>query len=114
VRRGKKVVPPAPPNSLKAAEHGFGGDGSQDGDDADGDSYDAEDGEDNDDGADRQDGNGSTAAEFAANRADALPLLRFLDGMHCFDEICSEVGMSVKMVEEKIRGLGGELEVIWK
>ncbi|KAF2681145.1 nitrogen permease regulator 2 [Lentithecium fluviatile CBS 122367] len=35
-----------------------------------------------------------------------LPLVKFLDGMHCFDEICTELGMSEKAVEGKIRGVG--------
>lgn len=33
-------------------------------------------------------------------------LLRFLDGMHCFDEICTAVGLGANVVEGKIRGLG--------
>lgn len=35
-----------------------------------------------------------------------LPLVRFLDGMHCFDEICTELEMSEGAVEAKIRGVG--------
>lgn len=39
-------------------------------------------------------------------REQGLPLVRFLDGMHCFDEICTELGMSERVVEGKIRGVG--------
>jgi len=35
-----------------------------------------------------------------------LPLVKFLDGMHCFDEICTELGMNEKAVEGKIKGVG--------
>ncbi|KAI4631838.1 uncharacterized protein J4E87_002544 [Alternaria ethzedia] len=35
-----------------------------------------------------------------------LPLLRFLDGMHCFDEICTELGLPERVVEGKVRGMG--------
>ncbi|KAH7079904.1 nitrogen permease regulator 2 [Paraphoma chrysanthemicola] len=40
-------------------------------------------------------------------RQNGLPLLRFLDGMHCFDEICTELGVSEREVEGKVRGVGG-------
>lgn len=33
-------------------------------------------------------------------------LMRFLDGMHCFDEICTEVGVSERTVEGKVRAWG--------
>ncbi|KAJ4366169.1 Nitrogen permease regulator 2 [Neocucurbitaria cava] len=39
-------------------------------------------------------------------RDGGLPLLKFLDGMHCFDEICTELGLPEKIVEGKIRGMG--------
>jgi hypothetical protein len=32
-------------------------------------------------------------------------LMRFLDGMHCFDEICMEAGVSEKVVEERVKVL---------
>ncbi|USP79265.1 hypothetical protein yc1106_06539 [Curvularia clavata] len=35
-----------------------------------------------------------------------LPLLKFLDGMHCFDEICTDLGLAERVVEAKIRGMG--------
>ncbi|KAG9383053.1 Nitrogen permease regulator 2 [Pyrenophora tritici-repentis] len=37
---------------------------------------------------------------------NGLPLLRFLDGMHCFDEICTELAMPERVVEGKVRGMG--------
>lgn len=45
-------------------------------------------------------------------RENALPLLKYLDGMHCFDEICTELGLSEKVVEGKVRGMGEGLGVI--
>lgn len=45
-------------------------------------------------------------------RENGLPLLRFLDGMHCFDEICSDLGLTEKIVEGKIRGVGEGLGVV--
>jgi hypothetical protein len=36
----------------------------------------------------------------------SLPLVKFLDGMHSFDEICMELGKSERVVEEKVRALG--------
>ncbi|KAF1944662.1 NPR2-domain-containing protein [Clathrospora elynae] len=39
-------------------------------------------------------------------RGSGLPLLRFLDGMHCFDEICTELGLPDKVIEAKVRGMG--------
>lgn len=36
-----------------------------------------------------------------------LPLVKFLDGMHCFDEICTELGIPERDLEEKVRGIGG-------
>ncbi|KAF1973733.1 nitrogen permease regulator 2 [Bimuria novae-zelandiae CBS 107.79] len=35
---------------------------------------------------------------------------RFLDGMHCFDEICSEVGQGERVVEGRVKG-AGEVQV---
>jgi hypothetical protein len=35
-----------------------------------------------------------------------LPLLRFLDGMHCFDEICTDLGLPERVVEGKVRSMG--------
>jgi len=45
--------------------------------------------------------------ELRAKDSDlGLPLLRFLDGMHCFDEMCTELGMPERMVEGKVKGAG--------
>ncbi|KAF2033005.1 nitrogen permease regulator 2 [Setomelanomma holmii] len=41
-------------------------------------------------------------------RQNGLPLLKFLDGMHCFDEICTELQTPERVVEGKVRGIGGE------
>ncbi|KAH7396457.1 nitrogen permease regulator 2-domain-containing protein [Pyrenochaeta sp. MPI-SDFR-AT-0127] len=45
-------------------------------------------------------------------RESGLPLLRFLDGLHCFDEICSQLELPEKVVEGKIRGMGEGLGVV--
>lgn len=45
-------------------------------------------------------------------RESGLPLIRFLDGMHCFDEICSELSLPEKVVEGKIKGMGEGMGVI--
>lgn len=45
-------------------------------------------------------------------RNGGLPLLKFLDGMHCFDEICSELGLPEKEVEGKVRAMGDGLGVV--
>ena len=45
-------------------------------------------------------------------RESGLSLVRFLDGMHCFDEICSELSLPEKVVEGKIRGVGEGLGVV--
>jgi hypothetical protein len=46
---------------------------------------------------------------------DGLPLVRFLDGMHSFDEICMEVGKSEKWVEERMRrGWGADVQFVWR
>ena len=44
----------------------------------------------------------------ARERDTGVSFARFLDGMHCFDEICSELGVPEKVVAGKIRGGGGE------
>jgi hypothetical protein len=45
-------------------------------------------------------------------RESGVSLVRFLDGMHCFDEICSELSLPEKIVEGKIRGVGEGLGVV--
>jgi hypothetical protein len=56
------------------------------------------------------DGDGLHTGE--GERENALPLLKFLDGMHCFDEMCTELGLSEKVVEGKVRGMGEGLGVV--
>jgi hypothetical protein len=41
-----------------------------------------------------------------------LPLARYLDGMHCFDEICTELRLSEKKVLEKMRAAYGDVQII--
>lgn len=43
---------------------------------------------------------------------EPLPLAKFLDGMHCFDEICTELQNSERRVLEKIRGSYGDVQII--
>lgn len=43
---------------------------------------------------------------------ETLPLAKFLDGMHCFDEICTELQLSEKKVLEKIRASYGDVQII--
>lgn len=38
--------------------------------------------------------------------APELPLAKYLDGVHCFDEICTEMRMSDRVVMEKMKGFG--------
>ncbi|KAF1835715.1 nitrogen permease regulator 2 [Decorospora gaudefroyi] len=40
-----------------------------------------------------------------------VSLLRFLDGMHCFDEICTELGVQERVVEARVRGLGDAMSL---
>jgi hypothetical protein len=42
-----------------------------------------------------------------------LPLIKFLDGMHCFDEICTELGMGEQVVEKKVKG-AGEVVIVYR
>lgn len=41
-----------------------------------------------------------------------LPLARYLDGLHCFDEICTELRLSEKQVLEKMRAAYGDVQTI--
>ncbi|KAH3995785.1 hypothetical protein HBI56_104750 [Parastagonospora nodorum] len=43
---------------------------------------------------------------------NALPMLRFLDGLCCFDQICVELGVPERTVEGRVKGLGEGLGVI--
>ncbi|KAJ8111697.1 hypothetical protein OPT61_g5768 [Boeremia exigua] len=45
-------------------------------------------------------------------REVGLQLVNFLDGMHCFDEICSDLSLPEKVIEGKIRGVGEGLAVV--
>jgi hypothetical protein len=45
-------------------------------------------------------------------KESGLSLVRFLDGMHCFDEICSELSLPERVIEGKIRGVGEGLGVV--
>lgn len=45
-------------------------------------------------------------------REHGLQLVNFLDGMHNFDEICSELQLPEKVIEGKIRGVGEGLGVV--
>lgn len=56
--------------------------------------------------------NGSQRGHDAKN-GGGLQLLRFLDGMHSFDEICTEVEGSERVVEERVRGLG-DVGFFWR
>ncbi|KAF2789675.1 nitrogen permease regulator 2 [Melanomma pulvis-pyrius CBS 109.77] len=42
-----------------------------------------------------------------------LPLVKFLDGMHCFDEICTELGLGESVVEKKVKG-AGEVQIVYR
>ncbi|KAF2735746.1 nitrogen permease regulator 2 [Polyplosphaeria fusca] len=50
---------------------------------------------------------------IASEDREALPLVRFLDGVHSFDEICTELRMSEKDVEAKVRG-AGEVQLLFR
>lgn len=41
-----------------------------------------------------------------------LPLARYLDGLHCLDEVCTELGMSEKRVLEKMKQAYADLQLI--
>ncbi|KAL6705905.1 Nitrogen permease regulator 2 [Coniothyrium glycines] len=43
---------------------------------------------------------------------NGLALLKFLDGTHCFDEICSDLGLPEKEVEDNLRSMGDGLAMI--
>jgi hypothetical protein len=63
----------------------------------------------------KQDGGGVVQHDVLGDKGaheNTLPLLKFLDGMHCFDEICTELGLEEKVVEDKVRGMGEGLGVI--
>lgn len=41
-----------------------------------------------------------------------LPLTRYLDGLHCFDEVCTELQMNEKVVLDRMRSAYGDLQII--
>lgn len=45
-------------------------------------------------------------------RENMLPLTRYVDGLHCLDEVCTELGMSEKRVLEKMRSAFADLCVV--
>ena len=51
-------------------------------------------------------------ANVGAKRENQLPLTRYVDGLHCLDEMCTELGMSEKKVLEKMRQAFGDLCVV--
>lgn len=53
-------------------------------------------------------------AEFGETMGgeNALPMLKFLDGMHCFDEICTELSLPEKLVESTVKAMGEGLGAI--
>jgi nitrogen permease regulator 2-like protein len=55
----------------------------------------------------------SILSEDDGQGEDRLPLVKFLDGMHCFDDICTELGLSEKKVEEKVKG-AGDVQIFWR
>ncbi|MBE7182200.1 MAG: hypothetical protein INR71_13525, partial [Terriglobus roseus] len=56
----------------------------------------------------------ATAAEVNKRNLAAkdLPLARYLDGLHCFDEICTELQMSEKEVLKKMKNAYGDIQLI--
>ena len=61
-------------------------------------------------GNEGRDGRGGGTSVASGEEAS---LVRFLDGMHCFDEICTVVGAGEKVVEGRVRGVG-EVQVFSK
>lgn len=59
-------------------------------------------------GANGNVGQGSRRASIAASSSSvtkALPLARYLDGMHCFDEICTELQAGEREVSERMKAI---------
>lgn len=51
-------------------------------------------------------GDSSGASGSKAGSKTELPLAKFLDGTHCFDEICTELQISERDVLSKLKGYG--------
>jgi hypothetical protein len=43
-----------------------------------------------------------------------LPLARYLDGMHCFDEICTELHLGEKKLTEKMKAAYSDVQFIYR
>lgn len=41
-----------------------------------------------------------------------LPLARYLDGLHCFDEVCTELQMNEKVVLDRMRNAYGDVQIV--
>jgi nitrogen permease regulator 2-like protein len=54
---------------------------------------------------------GSLAGSSVGND---LPLAQYLDGMHCFDEICTELQLGEKRVSEKMKSAFSEVQFIYR
>jgi len=57
-------------------------------------------------------GGGREGAASVGKRGDMLPLTRYVDGLHCLDEVCTELGMSEKKVLEKMKQAFADLCVV--
>lgn len=63
-------------------------------------------------GEGHEDGNGNGHGTLlGSDLSRELPLARYLDGVHSFDQICTELRLSEKEVMDKIKGFG-EVQVI--
>ncbi|KAL5120395.1 Nitrogen permease regulator 2 [Pleosporales sp. CAS-2024a] len=51
-------------------------------------------------------GGNEAGARQRQGKNNALTMLKFLDGMHCFDEICLELGVGEGVVEQRVKALG--------
>lgn len=60
----------------------------------------------------QDDMNGLHGLASDKERENSLPLLRFLDGMHSFDEICTDLGLPERIIENKVRGMGDGIGVV--
>lgn len=52
---------------------------------------------------DGEHGDGTSNVIGNGGKGGDLPLTRYVDGLHCLDEVCTELGMSEKKVMEKIK-----------
>lgn len=61
---------------------------------------------------DGEGGRGGGAGSGTGGSGRELPLARYLDGLHCFDEVCTELGMCEKEVLAKMRRGFGDVLVV--